>query len=161
MTRKEKRLEVVKDVLKQLKYLKVSTAGTYLWAPSDCNINQEDNLKDKMSELKKCEVCAKGALFIGHVDKFNKLSLKDLGTDIEDLNYEETLVQPLLSYFSQEQLDMIECAFELDCYVNDLEKRKENVVDKCIRFGERFSNPKLRLRRILENILENDGLFQP
>ena len=164
MTKKEKRLKLVKDCLKQLRYMNVQK-GSYLNGTL-CNINGKTSLKNEYIQLRnKCSVCGKGALFLIHIMKFNNVLAEDIGWSDYNNNYQihtdnENILETL-KYFSQEQLDMIECAFEREYYINDLSDTKYNLALKCVEFGWQYRTPKARLRHILENIIENDGVFKP
>ena len=66
-----------------------------------------------------------------------------------------TVISYLKKYFTVPQLNLIEIAFE------QTEIFKHPLKSKAIKFGEQYKHPKSRLRAILNNILENNGVFKP
>jgi len=156
--RAEKRIEVVKDVLKRLRYLNLSTSN-YLWIENIDDIGgekvKESDLANKyLSKLeKKCLVCAKGALFLSHIRKYNEIKMDKVFQF--DFSPNDCLAD--LKEFDQDNLDLIEAAFQqLEYYEDGLEKR-------AVYFGKQFDykDKKDRLKAILKNMLENDGVFVP
>lgn len=106
-----------------------------------------------------CQVCAKGALFVAKLDRLGGVDLgeytaKAYGGDPSDY---------LLEYFSQYQLDLIECAFEQDagymCVATD--DAGEEEAEVASDFAEGISDPSERLRLIMENIVAHNGTFVP
>lgn len=177
MTRKEKRLIVIKDVLSRLRYRKVDINYYIKDIPikelKSNNLNRD--LQQDINKIEKCQACALGNVLISHIRVFDKLTYEDIGfyTQYSSSNYESycingytlknDVVNVLLKYFSQLQLDMIEAAFEqTDLYVKDfVKKRNRTKILNSIKFGKKYKDPKTRLRAILNNILDNDGLFRP
>lgn len=121
---------------------------------------------------KKCEGCARGALFLAKLDRQNSLKLADLGICAVDPNEdaycdntEEDGAQTIgvdrhttteyLHEFVPDQLRLIEAAFERD--------PQDGYEDEfaAIQFGEKFKTPSKRLRAICENIIKNKGEFRP
>lgn len=115
-----------------------------------------------MLEKLPCKVCALGGIFAATVKRFNKFeSVPDLSMD-EGYDYLE-------DYFSKQQLDMIECAFELghgrvfyeenNIYGdNELGKKLGN---SCIEFGKQYKAGEARMVAIMKNIIKNNGSFKP
>lgn len=156
MTKKEKRIAIVKDTLNQLKNMKVAQ-GSYI--AGACNIN---NPKEDIIVLRKnCKVCALGGLFLSYIGLYNSVDKFDMVSSYDDSMIETeryNITDKLSKYFSDKQLNMIECAFEggdVDC---NLSYKEEEV---CAAFTSKCKTPAGRLRKILTNILENDGLFKP
>lgn len=119
-------------------------------------IKKRDHYRKALAKIatrsKPCSVCALGALFIGSVDKFNKLNFDFKGQDYQD---REKILTNLNSSFSQEQLVLIEYAFE--CWLDpDTKKPGPPAI-----FGSRYSNDTTRLRAIMNNIITNKGTFIP
>lgn len=155
-----KRVLIAKDVILRI-------ALNNLWIKEGefiCKSLFLNNLNDNSLSFKKvlntnsneiiCKVCAKGALFCSVIGRINNMSIGDVrftGNDIENINHKQ-----LLKYFSIEQLDMIETAFERISFIHAiLEEDRE----KCKDFYDNFSNSQERLIAICENIINNQGTF--
>jgi len=109
MTKAEKRVEIAKDVLKQIKANKYRpTSGVWVM---DANGNEVSDLiyraRDKdcyaVVDLKKdvvcklngeCDVCALGSLFVSAIDKFNHTKL-NAGYCVEFTEHEDSKENPL------------------------------------------------------------------
>ena len=122
-------------------------------------------LQEQIKELSAdCSVCAKGALMISAIDKFNTCST----ADFLDSNQMIGTTHHLLNYFPKDMLDAIEAVFERCCYNwhgveffdsadhSPTEKGKE-LIDQSIMTLSRSATE--RLIEIMENIIENNGEF--
>lgn len=159
MTRKEKRLAIVKDVLSRLRYRKIDT-NFYVNPFKALDLAGIDlDLNAKNLPLEKCQTCALGSMLISHVRVYNKLSLRDLGfCQSDECSLTRSDCTGVLSnYFDADQLTLIEFAFE-GYRVFDI---NVDGASEAIKFGKKFKHPKTRLRAIMNNILENDGTFKP
>lgn len=165
LTKAQKRMMILKDALKQIKigFLKPEKAGI-------CNLpnikNAKDNadgqtlLKKLKRNKKNCMVCARGALLLTSVLKFNKLTWGDLiAVDNYEGSFEEGSITDgrLMSFFSAEQLMMMETAFERQHNEYELGK----LAYDCWAFYDKYSHPRRRLIAILENAIKNNGIFTP
>lgn len=109
-----------------------------------------------VNKEKPCEVCAKGAIFLSSIRKFNNLSLKEIsgGGDILDSIASDKVRQ----LFGRENADLMEEYFESgnpdhedwDLDGNDLPE------DPWIKISDTD-----RLIRILKNAIRNKGIFKP
>jgi hypothetical protein len=165
-TKAEKRVEIARDVLKQIKIGRlIPKKGT--WVASEYNevlIEKETNSKLEVRDViknKKCNTCALGSIFISAIDKFDKLKVKDLYRyrSLEDFNIcsfeTEDIFKYLKRFFSNEQLGLMEMAFELrDGYFSKI--INPNLV---IKWGEQYHNSYDRLRAIMLNLIRNKGTF--
>ena len=104
-----------------------------------------------------CEVCLKGALFCAYIGRVNKMKWKEMdwATHIES-NFHKKLLEittPL-------QLDLIETAFEGTSYLKIISDSEYN---KAYDFYDKYEyySHKDRLTAIMENIIENNGVFNP
>lgn len=105
----------------------------------------EESAQKHLKMLQKgCEVCALGGMFISYIGLKNNVTVQDLELDIG-------MRESLQEAFSSEQLHLIEGSFEGWCDDNS-----ESVV-----FYEKFENDKKRLKKIMENIVRNNGKFIP
>lgn len=179
MSKAEKRVAIAEDVIAQIRCeTYVPTSGTYV------EINASSKAADKgfdvysmntkpadlmMQEgMLSCNVCAKGAMFLSHVRKDVDSCTIDQarrGADERHIEHE------LTDLFSEEQLDMIEAAFEgqADFYTDNHGEDTDDDGDvlptdpgmKAERFAERYSDDQKRLIGIMRNIIKNKGTFKP
>lgn len=164
---KERKLVIVKDVLGQIRLNKLivkemSYVRGNFEHPESGTITQHDIEAMRA----RCQVCAKGALFLSRVDKFNSVDWKDVGTRLYRLARNgldidnESCVRSLDGAFTERELDLIEIAFERHD-ANGLwdEGVDQHEIDKHITWGQQFDDPTVRLEQICKNILDNDGEF--
>ncbi len=174
LTVKQQRVRIIKDAIAQIyaKNFKIAT-GNYLKFPvkstTDYLPDDEESIQQTLKE-RKCECCAKGAVFAACVLNVNKV----YGDD--DFNGEEFQKNKLKKWFKELELDMMETAFELrvcenstgklqaqtggEDYWDDPEWEDTKLAKQCIKFGKKYKSPKNRLLAILDNILDN-GTFKP
>lgn len=171
----EKRVAVLKDALAQLKVEAfIAKAGNDYVKNYDlddnieklCDVAEIISSKGKQVELqtymgqlvspaKPCDVCAKGAMFLSSIRKFNNLSLGDLsdGDTLDSLAH--TKMQDL---FGDDNADLIECYFEDGNPDHDSDPNDE---------GDEIEDPWMlltdtqRLIRIFTNAIKNKGTFKP
>lgn len=163
MTKEEKklkRIEVCKDVLKNIKYLDIKP-GTLCIAtkPTDIKI-RKDNSKEVAAKLQKkdCHVCALGACFISNVKLNNKFDFSNT-----DHVYDENSLAPnskdieksLKNIFSVAQFRLIECCFEDNEGIYYMIHKNKEIKA----FYNKYSEPVGRLKAIMKNIIKNDGTF--
>lgn len=177
------RLAIVEDALKHLngsnisrgEYLAVETYDpVYDYVPAserkwqfhedDWNkITGDDPAKHFNTLMKKCQVCAKGFLFLeavnmGVVLKDNRIS--DFVSNGEYVcSREDNTLSEALKYWDKDQLDLIETAFECCAFGKWDELGGEG--ERAIIFGRKYKTDRGRLRGILKNMLKNDGYFRP
>lgn len=142
----KKRIAIAKDVLKRVEAEKIQPIrGKFIHRYSTFSHNVP---------VEVCQACALGAILISCADK-SKITIdvsKSLGGDPSStrLNIHEAL-KP---YFSSEQLDLIEIAFEGSSH-------REYISASAVLNTKIFSNSKDTLYKIMTNIIENDGVFIP
>lgn len=129
MKRMEKRLAICRDVLALLssgRNIQVHQGRNYLelfddWfdpKTSPWTTPEEDGDKPLKGFFKDCAVCAKGALFVAHVDRFNNLRFRDLriwssyATESYGASLAPKEVTEPIKYFSKVELDALEHIFE-------------------------------------------------
>ena len=100
-------------------------------------------------------MCARGALMLARIDKYNSITWGQTGRLI---HIGSTTTSDVLSdAFGVHQLHLIECAFERSsAFLN----RSRAGVD-AYRFGSDFPDPNLRMMAICQNIIDHDGEFRP
>lgn len=169
----KKAIAVATDVLSRLRYLNVK-AEYYLyskeWHGEEWQQRQDnsglDREKDAQDDVrayeKNCSVCALGACLLSYVRKYDNVKNDEL---LDICGNRHDIVYDLLSdVFSEEQLSLIESAFEQDSK-GIFDTWDELVVgegaDNAIAFGKRFTDDKKRLRAICKNIVANKGNFVP
>ncbi len=189
-TKQQRRLEVLKDALKQLRAKKIiANTGSVFNSlnyelDESCDANPDTDAQEIIKKLLKtekkpiCKVCARGALLISTIHKENNFKIDHLfSTEGSfDENYNEN--QRLLKLFSKEQLCLMENAFEVEDigdinYYNPSWNSKgdfyginyEHLSDKkallSVSFGKKYKKPNDRLEAILKNAIKNNGLFKP
>jgi len=130
LTRVEKKILICKDVLKHLKANKIKEKrrNTYLVVPQAITFFNKNNMDYENPEkislqnilketIKKCTVCALGAMLYSHVIRNNKYNVSPF--DFTSNNTLECLPNapyssPLTKIFSVNELDNIEARFEYD-----------------------------------------------
>lgn len=183
MTRQEKAVAIARDVLKLIRTrnIRVLDSNTYINTGFIGKIEMDKQLQKSLKKLKNCEVCALGACMLAKVDLFNKCKINEVLTQVQ--NWDSTpsnrflvhsrsdVADQLSSMFSEEQLDLIEAAFECNDSNARSSNKKSYIPDyqltdfgvKCqqaVKFGEQYPEPKERLRAIMKNIIKNDGVFK-
>lgn len=119
------------------------------------------SFKQTVNTSNECMVCAKGALLVSAVGRFN-------GYENYELNFNNTknTHRELQKYFTLEQLDMIETAFEGRSLMRKLSEKHDQeicqeIYKKCVEFHDSYSDNDDRLNAIFENIVKNKGEFIP
>jgi len=164
--KKAQRVAIAKDVLLLLGEEKINPRSTYLDVPysaadfvneanakyfAECDVDLGDELDaGVLISQASCAVCGIGSLFVAAVRKNNKMTINDF-LDVEHHgNTREDQADYLEKWFDNEQLDLIEEFFEHDGGYHK---------DKCPMLATNDKNQ--RLRMIMENIISNDGKFDP
>lgn len=140
-----KRVEIAKDVLSQIAAERiVACPGQYIDTDA------------------RCQVCALGSMFRVLVDDaaFEVTKTKNVSKQLADIR------EVLLDHFSSEQLGLIECAFEgavgyinVDDYEDTDDLPAE--VESALAYADKYEDPQDRLVAIMQNIVDNDGMFVP
>lgn len=163
-TKIQKRKTIVRDALKHIKSRTfVVKQGIYVRI---AGLTVGEEVRD-MIPTRECHVCAKGALFLEHVSKFNECKVGWAGLSIDD----EDIKKRLGGIFSETQLDLIEAAFEkrlistgnTELNTGTLYRRILTPIAKtAIAFGKQYRNKTERLEAILKKTLRNkNGEFHP
>lgn len=166
MTRSERKVAVAKDVKAHIlaKSLKI-LQGAYLtyWKDLERLPDSQSQAQCLLSAKKnKCEACARGAMMLAKVAKWNNWNGNfDIGVS----SYDTT--EALKDAFSQEELNLIEACFErspgfvkdtYDFPINNGAFVKEYGVS-AESWGP--NKPDDRLLCIMQNIIDHDGEFKP
>ncbi len=161
----EQRVIIAKDVILRLETKNLLAAkGAFLKEGSFDVLNlytSRISLKNYLNknDRNSCVVCAKGALFCSIIGRNNKMTIGAMVNGNGGNNLYSGGHQRLLEYFSREQLDLIETAFEGKSYLNICNA-------KTLQGAIYFYNANLeshynRLVAICNNIIENQGTFKP
>jgi hypothetical protein len=158
-TTEDPRVAIAKDVLKQLPALNPSK-GTYVYKPNgNKNLHPNDQAQQHIDQISEdCQVCALGACFLSYIRLFNKIT-------VDEITYIENSIDPahhtvknaLREHFANEQLALIEAAFEGFRSPADTTAVVKVIED----FYNKHPNPKKRLKAIMQNIIDNNGEFKP
>lgn len=162
MTPAQRRVAIAKDVLKRIGVEYVPTSGTYIDARNIINTDliDEENFADQQlqhlmkggKKPMKCEVCARGALFLSSVFKFDNLKMGEIGCHSPYVA--EGVLQGHLGlgawsmisqeekFFTARQIEMIEFAFESN-----------------VDFIDKYPDDTDRLIAIMKNIIAHKGRF--
>ncbi len=145
-------VSIAQDVLKLLDAQKlIAESGIYLEIEYDEEDLNDQELQTVLNDTNvKCSVCALGSLFVAKIWKTDNLTVS--GTSVMDNN---KMREELDAYFSQDQLKLIERAFEGWTYNND--PRTAGFYS----FQNNHGNSDTRLRIIMANIIANGGTFVP
>lgn len=174
---KIKQVAIAKDIIAQVKAAKLfAEEQTFC----DFKFIQKENIQLQAILPASCSACAVGSAFLSAVRLFNNFMVNDLRENELSLGYrfsdplairltnDAKAFSYLNGYFSQEQLLLIEHAFELGngCIHNDDqslidEMENDPLFDLAKSFGYQFEDPTDRLLAIWENVIANDGSFVP
>jgi hypothetical protein len=156
MTKAEKRVTIAKDVIKRVDIGQIDAYSTFI--SFDGEVEEGKPLKPFFNAIQ-CSACAKGSLFLSYVGRVNKFK-KEGSFSMDPYSKEMKKIKQI---FSQLQLDMIEIAFEGGTFSwTDREKISNKQISKSLEFFKNNTvGSRLRLKRIMENIIENNGTFKP
>lgn len=156
MPRDRQRIAIARDVLAQLDIGRFEAASVYLQIrtrplaePHELHFKAaqaEIDLSEVTACADKCRVCGIGSVFVAAVERADRLKLAELrpNYDGNPLVPRQKMVDYLAPWFDGEQLGIIESVFE----------QGQSCPAAWLEFG-----PTKRLRRIMENIIENGGEF--
>lgn len=157
----EKRVQIARDVLAQLRSKRlIATSGTWLTGDSgdslyeSADIEKNVELQTVLKNREQCEGCALGGMFMCAVERHNKLKIGDLESPTSGEAGEDDAIKYLRKFFSEEQLNEIEAAFEQGGGARSGSATAVN-------FAGDIDDEEERMRLIMENIIVNKGRFVP
>ncbi len=173
----KQRVQIARDVLVQIGAERIKpTAGVYLHntdkkAARVTTKQGNKEISEVFADMKSCDACALGSIFVCTVDRADKLKVKDLlydkfsgfptpasgeKVDITLRTSQHSMHQYLKPFFDSDQLHMIEAAFEVNT-------NREGGMFNVLKGGRyiHLKNLTLRLERILRNIIRHKGMFYP
>jgi len=160
-----KRVLIAKDVIKYIKTKKmVANIGTYVDIPvplyelTNSDVELRDFVKDK-----ECHVCAVGSVFMATVNRRNKLSVGRFKAMNERFAEEASrgITAYLKDIFSEEQLSLIEAAFEGDKFPWTAPIDNEEHLSIARNYRKSITDDSIRMIVIMKNIINNNGTFIP
>jgi len=175
MTKAQKRVEIAKDALKQLRanQYKAATDGYFTLAKSAVN-TLEFGVRLKLSHVikhnpKNCHVCLRAAVLLSTFRKFKPTAMADCQAYFT--RYDNSLCMDDVDtakvekqFFTVHQTQLMETAFEQrelysgPTYNIDSPLTSEDV-KAAEAFGKRYRSPKTRMIAILSNVVRNKGKF--
>lgn len=161
LTRADQRIKIIKDVISLLKSRKIiptQHSGSYISISAEYTYNKKDQLNEVLDD-KTCTVCGIGGLFVSAVSLHNNLIAGDIGYLTSGADGTR-LKRYLQNWFDIKQLGLIECAFE-DSHSFAAVSSPQKAIWDARHFGSQWGDPKERLLKICENILDNKGIFKP
>lgn len=167
MNAAQRRVAIAEDVIAGINAKRfIATQGTYVeLREASCELNPDETVdvqKVLAENVKTCEVCAKGAMFIAAVEKFNKFKLDGIESEFDlsqALDSEASQCDHLGKYFSKDTLDLIEEIFEeSDDYGYGITVSDEEDLAKAA-YVVKYPDAEDRLIAIMENIIANKGDF--
>jgi len=147
----EARVLIAQDVLNQLNLKKIiATKGKYFEFKG--GVFDDNDFLHEVIARSPCEVCALGSLYYSRVQLANETKCDVVrspayGRDINLINNSGTMDEDLLRYFDGEQLAEIESFFE--------------GWSEALEFAYNNPDPEIRMRKIMQNIIDNNGDFKP
>ena len=181
-TIEERRLDVLNDAITQIRANKIiAQPGVVVEIPFEATDRTE--AKPVLEEFFKkeqaipCDACARGTLLLCTVHKENNFLLSDFNLIRGPFKHGSVVDNRLAELFSEEQLIMMENAFEVencesreyfdeddypeDYYGINHEYLDEDLARECVEFGLKYSDANERLLAIFENAIANGGEFKP
>lgn len=155
LTKPEKRVVIAQDVINYINIKKFKPrAGNYV---TSIGYSLTGDIQSQFDEIENCHVCALGGCLLSTVKYTNKVKFEDLFYFTSDSDIADTLS----SIFSQNQLYLIEKAFEgSGIFVGYDGNQKESDRAKQFYYSH-LADTNKRLIAIMENIIKNQGRFRP
>ena len=167
-SRAEKRVLVAQDVIAQIKAKTlIPSSGDWVYILDKYEPAYEASLRETvLNKEVECNCCALGGLFLSCTLFNNKVKVGDVSPTFGEYGFldstiyaEKKFSNGLNTIFSNEQLKLIEVAFECGCgafYEDDVKDG-----EKAAKFGSRYNTEKGRMIGIMNNIIKNNGTFIP
>lgn len=153
----QRRIAVLNDVLMQLNLEKyIANNGLYISIPEyqhKCPIGKENKSSQNflLEDNPKCNVCAKGAIFLSIIRKENKVKGKHL---FDSFVREETNSK----LFGYKNMENVEATFENWSEYTSEDKLTE-LSKKRIKFVNKFKDSNELLKGIIRNMIRNKGVL--
>ena len=136
--------------------------------PSNKSAHKGKQLKDILPKIKKCKVCALGGIFYGYVARHNNYCISDSewSGGLQNITDNDCLMRNSIEMFTNEQLYLIEVAFESYDYAVKCESSTDysyNTIYKAKDYRRKhgIKTDNDLLIHIMNNIISNGGTFKP
>ena len=154
MTRNQRKVAIAQDVIKQLHLLRIKAGNGYVVPDNDFDLENllsfgvtPKQIAQKAKET--CTFCARGAMMICKVDKFNSFNFEGIDSFDEISQWHTT--NALEDAFTDDELYEIERCFE---------QAKDSWNFQRCSWAE-IEDDKDRLQAIMQNIIDHKGVFKP
>lgn len=169
MTNAEKRVVIAKDCIKRIRFEQIIPDKGVLIDRGTCSLEGSISETVNYNEDFYCDGCAKGGLFISYIGRVNDFNFQEIGNYGHE--HDSNPMQKLLEIFSEDQLSLIEAAFEdgqvINYYANGNKidvgigfDTHTLMMERAEDFSHGFEYAEYRLIAICENIIENKGTFK-
>ena len=165
LTPEQKRIEIAKDVIDAITtHAYKPKTGIYVSDELTLALERNKSLQEALvnKQIEDCKVCAIGACFLTYIKFTNNFNVGELlHTDGNKMRF------ILSSVFSEQQLGLIESAFEFSIsYAQQTSdyyeaEKAANWYTKIDRDAWMYSFDTWRLTGIMQNIIDNNGTFIP
>lgn len=142
MTRAQRKVAIAKEVISNINIMKIRAHHAYV-SDSDSIPIQKTSQQVAEKAKKKCTVCARGAMLLCKVAKYNNYDFLIFGEGYMIGSHDTTMA--LKDAFSETELELIERAFERNYSYSSW--GPDNDAD--------------RLLAIMQNIVDHNGKFKP
>jgi len=152
----DKRKAIARDVILQIKTNKfLANRRSYIrfvgeGSPKKYNSMQEFLLSEDDSQ---CSVCAMGAVLMSKARLGNVCGIND--TDDDDI------IDNLKYIFSARQLRLMEAAFEGGSHHTSTLSAQSPANRRAIEFFTKYTHAEERMLAIMNNVIDNNGIFKP
>ncbi len=183
-TKAERRIIILKDAITQIKLQNIrANPGEVIdlpWSLMSSEFDGKDakpilaNFFKNNNKKEYCSACARGSLLLCTVHKENEFILDDFHACGGSYYKGSTTDTRLAKLFSEQQIALMEAAFEVGDYVNlddedyidysyamNEEFLGIKLVTKAVDFGRKYEDPNKRLLAIFANAARNNGIFKP
>lgn len=166
----KKRVMIARDVIAAIQTKRViPKCGVWMTGrvPDDrINVvNKTSSMQKVLRNIPQCSVCALGACFVTAIDRFSGISkaaagIHEIDKDDDDISLNVNHVENALTdYFYEDQMTLIENAFETKSGGTEYAPGKDGI--RARNFGRRREDVKERMIDIMQNIIDNNGMFIP
>lgn len=171
MSPAEARVLIAKDALELLNAEAIiAKHDSYLLIPELENISAplaDIPMHEFLESAPTCRACALGTALIATVRRFDRLQVTEIFRDRYDANNDlQSLIRSRITryldkFFGQDQLDLMEIAFEGRAYGLRYWTPEEKKNAEMFHIIHSRMNPSELLKAIFKNIVDNNGTFTP
>jgi hypothetical protein len=170
-----KAVQVARDVLAHIRAYIVRTGSYVSGNVLRKDVNKDGDLQDNLDVVaESCNVCALGAMLLSKARLYDDVPMRAVlgqaamsdyvGPYLSITMERQNVVGQLEDVFESHQLAMIESAFEMKHMTTlPLTREQANRLYDAVAFGISYApyHSHTRLKAIMENIIENKGVFNP